>query len=177
MRFRVHNSTCAMRMDQNLYDEHSVALGCFNQSLMTYDLRATHRPKAHIRNAHYSLVTDVQWSPHTQHLVATCSTDRTLRIWDMRSSSSSSSPLVGGETTAVGHIGSNRSSGGRDGEHEDEEEFIRVIDHTYGGAVSSFKSQKMEDWVNALDWNVHEVGLIALCCNDQLVKAYNVRED
>ena len=47
----------------------------------------------------------------------------------------------------------------------------------YGSNVSSFKSQKMEDWVNSFDWNVHEVGLVALCCNDQLVKAYNIRED
>ena len=51
------------------------------------------------------------------------------------------------------------------------------IPSSFGGRVSSFKSQKMEDWVNSLDWNYHEVGLIALCCNDHLVKAYNVRED
>ncbi len=49
---------------------------------------------------------------------------------------------------------------------------------SFGGKPSlSLKSQKLEDWVNGLDWNVHEVGLIALCCNDHLVKAYNVRED
>ncbi|KAG2391877.1 hypothetical protein C9374_013362 [Naegleria lovaniensis] len=143
--FRVHNRTCAMKFDVNAFDEHSIALGCFDQSLMTYDLRNTSRPKAHLRNIHYSLITGTKWSPHTQHLVATCSTDRTLRIWDMRESNQSpaSSSVV----------------------------------ESYGGRVSNFKNQKMEDWVNDLDWNVHEVGLMALCCNDQLVKAYNIKED
>jgi hypothetical protein len=51
-------------------------------------------------------------------------------------------------------------------------------EESYGGATStSLKPQKVEDYVNGIDWNYHEVGLIALCCNDHLTKAYNIRED
>jgi len=148
--FRVHHHTCAMKLDLNVYDEYSMALGCFDQSLMTYDLRNTARPKAIIRNAHYSLITSTKWSPHTQHLIATSSTDRTLRIWDMRESNMGPLPPQG---SLVDH------------------------DKSFGGRVSNFKNQKVEDWVNDIAWNVHEVGLMALCCNDQLVKAYNIKED
>ena len=49
---------------------------------------------------------------------------------------------------------------------------------SFGGGISaSLKPQKVEDFVNGIDWNYHEVGLIALCCNDHLTKAYNVREE
>jgi WD40 repeat protein len=102
-------------------------------------------PKSLFKNAHYSLITQIKWSPHTQHLLATSSTDRTLRIWDNRDIS----------------------------KQEEQEEYKT----NFGLKTSSFKSQKLEDWVNNFDWNYHEVGLIALCCNDQLIKAYNIRED
>lgn len=130
-----------MKLDINIFDENSLALACFDQSIQTFDLRNTKKPKGYLKDSHASLITNIKWSPHTQHILATSSTDRTLRIWDMRPSTSSQ----------------NKES--------------------FGGGVSSLKSQKMEDWVNSLDWNPHEVGLIGLCCNDHLTKAYNVRED
>lgn len=132
VKWKVSNDTCGMKLDVNSFDENSLALAGFDQSVYKYDLRRPNKPVCHLKNVHSSLITDIQWSPHTQHLVATSSCDKTLRIWDMRDES---------------------------------------------GSISSFKSQKMEDFVNAIDWNQHEVGLIALCCNDHLTKVYNVRED
>ncbi|KAL9654810.1 hypothetical protein ABK040_008603 [Willaertia magna] len=134
--FKIHNQTCAMKLDLNIYDEHSLALGTFDHSLITYDLRNTKIPKAFIQQAHYSLITSTKWSPHTQHLVATSSTDRTLRIWDMRESNHNKEQTLEGEIAL------------------DEE-----ISESFGGTVSSFKSQKLEDWVNDIDWNYHEVGI------------------
>lgn len=156
-RYRIHQRTCAMSLDQNRFDEHSIAVGNFDSSIMTYDLRNMHMPKSITNQAHYSLINQVQWSPHTQHLLASCSTDRTLRIWDMRDSNRQNEPANDlSKSLPLDSVDPRRS---------------------YGANVSSFKSQKMEDWVNAFDWNVHEVGLMAFCCNDQLVKAYNIRED
>jgi WD40 repeat protein len=107
-----------------------------DSSIINYDLRKTNKAKSIIKDTHTSLITKIKWSPHTQHLLATSSTDRTMKIWNMKPKKESNE-----------------------------------------GSLSSFKNQKMEDWVNNLDWNIHEVGLISLCCNDQLVKAYNIRED
>jgi WD40 repeat protein len=154
--FNMHNQTCAMKMDINIYDEFSIALAGFDSSVYAYDLRNVSIPKAFIKDVHFSLITQISWSPHTQHLLATSSTDRTLRIWDMREG--------------------NRSEPKTKKDEEGSEDET-MIDTTYGARVSSFKSQKVEDWVNDFDWNYHEVGLMAFCCNDQLVKAYNVRED
>ncbi|EFC35414.1 predicted protein [Naegleria gruberi] len=151
--FRIHNKTCALKMDLNIFDENSLALGCFDNSLMTYDLRNVKKPKSILSNIHYSQITSTQWSPHTQHLVATSSTDRTLRIWDMRESN-------------------NLLQFNNDTPNDSYETEV-----SFGGRVSNFKNQKMEDWVNDIAWNIHEVGLMALCCNDQLVKAYNIKED
>jgi WD40 repeat protein len=135
------NDTIAMKIDVNNFDSTSIAVAGFDQSIYTYDTRHPSKPKGCIKDAHNSLITNIKWSPHTQHILATSSCDRTLRIWDMRPSP-----------------------------HQE-------TNDTYGGGMSSLKSQKMEDWVNDLDWNPHEVGLLGLCCNDHLVKAYNCRED
>lgn len=170
VKFKLHNSTCALAMDQNIFDENSIALGCLDSNLMTYDLRNVSEPKAFIKGAHYSTITSVNFSPHTQHLIASSSTDRTLRIWDMRPSSSSS--VNNNDNSLI--VQSNEEAEQQQKAKQQEE---KTYDTSFGGKVSSFKSQKMEDWVNDVDWNVHEVGLIAMCCNDHLVKAYNVRED
>ncbi|KAL0482804.1 peroxin [Acrasis kona] len=150
--FKIHNQTCAIKMDVNIFDEYSVALAGFDSSIMTYDLRKTSAPKSLVRSAHFSLINQIKWSPHTQHLLATSSTDRTLRIWDMRE---------GNQSFDIENT------------KQEQEDIIT----SYGGKVSSFKSQKLDDWVTNLDWNCHEVGLLALCCNDHLVKAYNIRSD
>lgn len=156
-RYRIHQRTCAMRLDVNHFDQYSLAVGNFDSSIMTYDFRNMNYPKSINNGAHYSLINKIQWSPHTQHLLASCSTDRTLRIWDMRESNKNNEPV------------------------NDPSKYLPLdsIDpkREYGANVSSFKNQKMEDWVNSFDWNVHEVGLMALCCNDHLVKVYNIRED
>jgi len=160
-KFKLHNNTCALRMDQNIFDENSLAFGSMlDSSLLTYDLRNTNMPKAFVKGAHYSTITSVKFSPHTQHLIATSSTDRTLRIWDMREGNSNSQEQQQQQKP-----------------NTQTNEPTMQLENSYGGKVSSFKSQKLEDWVNDIDWNVHEVGLMAMCCNDHLVKAYNVRED
>jgi len=56
---------------------------------------------------------------------------------------------------------------------EDDKTMMKSLSHH----VSSMKSQKVDDWVNNLDWNLHEVGLLAFCCQDHLTKAYNIKED
>lgn len=127
-------------------------------------MRNVNYPKSITNKAHFSLINNVKWSPHTHHILASCSTDRTLRVWDMRESNKQNNAVVEVEND---HISSGQSLP------------LDTVDQkmNFGSNISSFKSQKMEDWVNNFDWNVHEVGLVALCCNDQLVKAYNIRED
>jgi len=136
--FKLENDNCAVGLDLNIQNENLLALSCIDSKILIYDLRNTKKPKSFINDPHNSYITKIKWSPHTQHLLATSSCDRTLKIWNFKN----------------------------DNEKENNE-----------GKMSNFKNQKMEDWVNGLDWNVHEVGLISLCCNDQLVKAYNIRED
>lgn len=58
MKFAMYNRTCAMRMDNNIFDEYALALGSFDQNLFTYDLRNINVPKACITNVHYSLITE-----------------------------------------------------------------------------------------------------------------------
>jgi WD40 repeat protein len=60
MKFKIQNDTCAMKMDINNFDEHSLALAGFDESLMVYDIRNTKKPKTYIKNAHISLITDLK---------------------------------------------------------------------------------------------------------------------
>eukprot|EP01080_Neovahlkampfia_damariscottae_P011603 gene11603-4846_t len=84
MKFKVENDTCGMKIDTNNFDEYSLALAGFDESIYAYDLRNPKKPKSYIKKAHISLITDLKYSPHTQHILASSSCDRTLRIWDMR---------------------------------------------------------------------------------------------
>lgn len=69
MKFKMHNQTCALKLDRNLYDEYSLALAGFDNGIMTYDLRNLKTPKAYIKGAHYSLITNIKVNEETTILI------------------------------------------------------------------------------------------------------------
>nr|QRZ58753.1 Gsp-co-occurring protein 3 [Malawimonas jakobiformis] len=174
LRIRMPEHGCAMKIDRNPYNPHLLAAAGFDSALYLFDDRQPAAPLSVHRDAHYSLITKLRWSPHSEHVLATSSTDRTLRVWDTRPDALAPPPPppLQQQQQQQQHLSSSTATAGTAA--------------AAAGAASGLeattirqahlKPQKMEDFVTWLDWSVHEVGLLALSSNDQLVKAYNVKE-
>lgn len=62
-----------------------------NGSVHLYDTRALHAPVQQISGAHSGLIMTLQWHPDLPGIVATGGRDKTIKVWELYESSSSSS--------------------------------------------------------------------------------------
>ncbi|ORX62877.1 hypothetical protein DM01DRAFT_267212 [Hesseltinella vesiculosa] len=61
-----------------------------NQKLLIWNLHSSAQAVEHTLNAHARAISDINWSPHHPDIVATCSVDTYVRVWDLRCAGESS---------------------------------------------------------------------------------------
>jgi WD40 repeat protein len=123
-------------------------------------------------------VTQMARNCYHEHLIAVAGFDYSLHLFDCRNAAV---PMMSYRNAHVGHISCLAWSPHDEtvlatGSHD---RTLRIWTTESGTRLepSLAKPQKVEDWVNSLDWSVHEQGLLSFVCNDHLFKAYSVNED
>lgn len=66
----------------SLADSFLLGLGTKSGSASVWDIRNEREP-LHVLSEHGGEVTQIQWSPHFEHVLSTSGTDRRVRIWDL----------------------------------------------------------------------------------------------
>jgi WD40 repeat protein len=82
-----------------------------NQKAVIYNLSLspslTNSPIEHTLNAHTRAVTDINWSPGSSEMLATCGLDGWIYTWDLRTGYGSRSGTGGGRKPVGGFCGWN----------------------------------------------------------------------
>ncbi|PXF45307.1 Glutamate-rich WD repeat-containing protein 1 [Gracilariopsis chorda] len=170
-------------MDWSRVVESNLLTGALNGSI--YMTKATNREGAAFTTVpdrfigHRQAVEDIQWSPNEQNVFASCSSDKSIRIWDTRERRRSALVVDGAHDADVNVISWNRMethlivSGGDEG-------LIKVWDlrHLTGGsnsvstAAAEFKQHNAA--ITCVQWNDADASMLCAGSEDGCVSVWDL---
>eukprot|EP00741_Cyanophora_paradoxa_P021733 tig00000241_g20976.t1 len=147
----------------------SLIASSLNQSALVWDADDAAKPLQSTLQAHTRPVGDLAWSAHDPNLLATCSADPQLRVWDVRSPGAPSKSITCGPGGV--QVKWNRRSG-----HllaSAHEGTIRVWDlRRESGALVSINAHLSK--IHGVDWCPHREQEILSCGQDGTVKFWTL---
>ncbi|OZJ02862.1 hypothetical protein BZG36_04083 [Bifiguratus adelaidae] len=169
-----------------------------NQKGLVWNLRnAQSQPIEHILHAHTRAISDINWSLHHQDILATCSIDSYVYLWDLRTNT----PAIGIDNTRNGNM-SDFVNGNGESRRQPTHAFC-----PWGGGATQVKFNRKNDFLLAsshdrniliwdtrkgsspvvsiaahdtkiygIDWSRTNDYEIVSCSLDRLVKFWNIHE-
>ena len=123
-------------------------------------------PQAHDRG-----ITDFGWSPQNENVLATCSADTTIRIWDIRTPSNTSQRgfrAFVGTSILKWHPTENKIATAHDGE-------VRIWDVRKQGYHESVQLITAHaEALTSMDWNPSRTNELLTTAQDHFIKLWNV---
>jgi len=85
------------------FSEHNFVITTESGTVLGYDTRNTEGPIFEVK-AHEKACSSVSFSPHIPNMMATCSTDEYIKVWDIANNNGTEPKLVGQKKTNMGEL-------------------------------------------------------------------------
>ena len=141
--------------------------------MLIWNIETKNSHVEHILQAHKRAVSDLNWSPFHPELIATCSYDAYVHLWDLRIPNDKPSNSFCAWTAAASQVKFNRLNENLFASSHDTD--VRVWDIRKGSSPLTLITAHMKK-IYGIDWSRNQESELVTCSQDGLVKV-SIKKD